>query len=152
MTFIRSSVLAAIAAAGMLTLAPGESLAQKKQRDKITREEINASAHRDLDLYQVVRGLRPQFLEPPKRVRSMRGNSFEAGLTVFVDGRRETGLDALRLMAPLSVEEVRYMDPTQSANEFGPRVNGGALLIKMRKAEPGDVKLEVRKDSLSDRE
>jgi hypothetical protein len=151
-TITRSGLIAAMLAAGMLFCLPAQSLAQKKQRDKITRPEIEASAHRDLDLYQVVRALRPHFLEAPKGVRSLRGNSFDAGLTVFVDGKRETGMDALRLIAPLLVEEVRYMDPTQSATEYGPRVNGGALLIKMRKAEPADVKLEVRKDSLSARE
>ena len=147
------SGLAVLALAGvMLALAPHQSLAQKRQRDRITRAEIEGSAHKDLDLFQVVRGLRPNFLEPPKGVRSLRGNSNQAPIAVFVDGRRDTGIDALRLIDPSTVEEVRYMEPTQSATEYGPNFNGGALLIKLIRKMPNDTMLKPPKDSLAEPE
>jgi hypothetical protein len=147
-TIRRSSAALALLAAGLLVLVPDAAHAQKKQRDKITRAEIQASAHRELDLFQVIRALRPHFLEPPKGVRSIGRNSFEGEVAVYVDGKRDTGLDALKLIRPLTVEEVRYMEPTASATEFGPRVNMGALLIKMAKP-PKDTAPQPAKDSLS---
>lgn len=143
----RSSSIVAMLGVAIL-LFPAEARAQKKQRDKITHSEIVASAHRELDLFQVIRALRPHFLERPKGVRSIAGNSFEGELAVYIDGKRETGVDALRLITPLTVDEVRYMEPTASATEFGPRVNMGALLIKMVKP-PRDSVTTPPKDSLS---
>jgi hypothetical protein len=128
---------AMLIAAGMLVLAPGISHAQKRQRDRITREEIMNSAHKDLDLFQVIRSLRPRFLEGNPGVRSF-GNSSAAGtpIAVFVDGRRDTGLDALKSIDALKVEEVRYLDPDRSASEYGPAAAGGAILVKMVKEKP----------------
>jgi hypothetical protein len=112
----------------------GECLAQKRQRDRITREEILKSAHGELDLFQVIRSLRPHFLAPPPGVRTLGGADAPAPVSVYVDGRRETGIDALRTMMAHQVDEVRYLDPARSENEFGPRANGGALLVKRYQA------------------
>jgi hypothetical protein len=114
--------------------APSDAMGQKRQRDRISREEILNSPHKDLDLYQVVRALRPHFLEPPPGVRTLGGSYGPSPVAVYVDGTRETGIDALRTLAALRVDEVRYLDPTRSENEFGPRANGGALVIKLYKA------------------
>lgn len=130
---------------GLLTLGPIEALAQKRQRDVIGRDEIAAAAHPDM--YQVIRSIRPHFLEPPKGLRTMPqefrdrsgtrsagGSSGIAPLVVYVDGRRDTGVDALKLIAPQAVEEVRYLDPARSENQFGIMANGGAIVVKLRSA------------------
>jgi hypothetical protein len=134
MAAIRLCVTAFTLAGGLLALAPAESLSQKRQRDRITREEILKSAHSELDLFQVIRSLRPQFLAPPPGVRTLGGANAPAPVAVYVDGRRETGVDALRTMMAFQVEEVRYLDATRAENEFGPTVSGGAVLVKMYKA------------------
>lgn len=128
---------ALLVAAGILMLTPGISDAQNHRRDRITREEIMNSAHKELDLFQVIRALRPRFLEGNPGVRSF-GNS-SAGSTpiaVYVDGRRDTGLDALKNIEPLKVEEVRYLDPDRAAAEYGPSAAGGAILVKSVKEKP----------------
>lgn len=113
---------------------PGNADAQKRQRDRITREEIMSSAYKDQDLYQVIRTIRPQFLEPPKGVRTL-GNSFIYPVVVYVDGKKDTGLDALRLMTASEVDEVRYLEPSRSESEFGPSANGGAIIVKRYKGQ-----------------
>src|SRR5881296_55318 len=135
MTTIRWE-LSLILVGACLVLAPHESLAQKRQRDKITREEILGSAHKNADMFQVIRDLRPQFLEPPRGVRTLGGSAPPGPIAVYVDGRREPGVDALRLMLPADVDEVRFLDATRSENEYGPMVNGGALVVKLYKGPP----------------
>ena len=63
------TALALAIAAG--ALSPTDAFGQKKQRDLITREEIESVTQSSADLYEVVRKLRPQFLEPPKGQRTM---------------------------------------------------------------------------------
>ena len=118
----------------VLAITPAESLAQKRQRDRITREEILKSAHSELDLFQVIRSLRPHFLAPPPGVRTLGGANAPAPKAVYVDGRRETGVDALRTLMALQVEEVLYLDPTRAENELGLVANGGAVMVKLYKA------------------
>jgi hypothetical protein len=129
----RLGLAAAILAGGFLAVSPTEGAAQKRQRDRITQEEILKSAHSELDLFQVIRSLRPHFLQPPPGVRTLGGADQPAPVAVYVDGRRETGIDALRTIMADRVEEVRYLDAGRSENEFGPTANGGAVLVQLSK-------------------
>jgi hypothetical protein len=137
----RSAVAIAVVAAASLVLMPVDVAAQKRQRDRITRDEILSSPQRDLDLYQVIRALRPHFLRRPSEVRTLGGARPPQPLAIYVDGVREMGAEALRTITASRVEEVRYLDPTTSESEFGPRANGGALILKLYKprndARPG---------------
>lgn len=137
MTRVQWGITALVVAGMSLALTPRESLAQKRQRDRITREEILSSAHKDLDIYQVIRSLRAHFLEPRPGVRTL-GGSYVEGVSVYIDGKRDTGLDALRTLMAKDVGEVRYLDPTRSENEFGPKAKGGAVVVKLYKA-PRDL-------------
>jgi hypothetical protein len=123
----------ALMALAVLALLPAPMEAQKRQRDRITRDEILASPHKDQDLFQVIRNIRPHFLEAPRGVRSG-GNSVINPVVVYVDGKKDTGLDALKLMAAREIEDVRYFEPSQSMSEFGPMANGGAVIVKRYKA------------------
>jgi hypothetical protein len=131
----RSRLVFALSFASVLVaLAPHSADAQKRQRDRITREEIESSPHKNLDAFQLIRNLRPHFLEAPKGVRSF-GNSTTPYLPIvlYVDGRKDTGLDALRVMDPNTIEEIRYLEPTRAENEFGPQAANGAVVVKLRK-------------------
>jgi hypothetical protein len=136
----RIGFAAVILAGGLTVVTPEDGAAQKRQRDRVTHEEILKSAHSELDLFQVIRSLRPHFLEPPPGVRTLGGADPPAPVAVYVDGRRDTGIDALRTIMAHQVEEVRYLDAGRSENEFGPSANGGAVLVKLfkmpRKAAP----------------
>ena len=132
---IRVGVTMLLAAAS-LAVSPADSLAQKRQRDVLTADEIQNSAVKTADLHRAIRSLRPHFLTPARGVRTL-GNSIAEPLAVYVNGARQTGEDALRTIQAASIEEVRYLDPNKAGNEFGPKASGGALVVKLRtKSDP----------------
>lgn len=122
---------------------PSGLQAQKRQRDLITREEILKSSQKDGDLFQCIKALRPQFLEAPRGVRSL-GGTGTAPLAIYVDKIRQSGGDALFLIMANTVAEVRYLDASQSQNEYGLSANGGAIVIKLYRADPDAAKKPPR--------
>ncbi len=125
------AVLGLFATVFVLALTPTTADAQKKERNLVTRAEIDSSPHIDRDLLTVLRSLRPHFLAPPRGVRSL-GNGTKGPFVVSVGGTRTTGYDMLRATMANTVEEARYLDATQSENEFGANYNCGAIVIKLR--------------------
>ncbi|MDQ3672862.1 MAG: hypothetical protein M3365_00575 [Gemmatimonadota bacterium] len=121
------------AASALLAGSPDETVAQKRQRNVITREEIQASAFKTGNLHAAIRSLRPQFLAPARGVRTL-GNSIVEPLAVYLNGTRQNDVDALRTIQADAVDEVRFLTPTEAGNQFGPKASGGALLVKLRKA------------------
>lgn len=128
----RRLIWTALLLSGGLAITPSAAHAQKKSRDLITREEIEASPQKDQDIFSVIRSLRPHFLAPARGVRSL-GNS-SSRMSLYVDGVRETDAGALKNIMASAVAEVRYLDPTQSEAEYGPEANGGAVIVKRLKA------------------
>ena len=129
---IRVGAMTMLLGAASLAVTPADSFAQKRQRDVLTQEEIEASPVHAADLHRAIRSLRPHFLTPARGVRTL-GNSIQEPLAVYLNGARQSGEDALRTIQAASVEEVRYLDPNKAGNEFGPKASGGALLVKLRK-------------------
>ena len=123
----------ALARAGMgVAITPPAAEAQKRDRDKITREEILNSGQKDRDLLVVIRGLRPHFVAPPRGVRSMAGGR-AAPTVLYVNGNKMGDLGMLRQILATDVFEVRYMDPSKAENEFGIGHSGGAVLVTLVK-------------------
>jgi len=120
----------AIIVAMALLATPGAASAQKKQRDVLTRDEILKSAQRDGDLYSAIKVLRPHMVELPRGIRSLGGTYGTAPLAVYIDKIRQPGSDVLQQIMANQIEEVRYLDPNRSQNEFGITANGGAIIIK----------------------
>ena len=108
---------------------------RQPERNILRRDEILASSYRDLDLYQTLRALRPNFLEAPPAPRS-RGSTASTPTAVYIERMRQIGLQALRTLRASDVDEVRYLDPTASQNELGPAASGGALIVKLYKPSP----------------
>ena len=128
----RLAVMALALVTAGFGLAPAPAVAQKRERDKITREEILNSSQKERDLLVVIRGLRPHFVAPPRGVRSMGGG--RPGPTVlYVNGNKMGDLSMLRQILATDVFEVRYMDPSKAENEFGIGHSGGAVLVTMVK-------------------
>jgi len=139
---LESGALLLVAAA--LAVLPAEAAAQKRQRDLITRAEIEASPKRSSDVLQLVRSLRPHFLEAP---RGVRGVQFEGGaradqrsasasamtpVAVFIGTNQLSGIDALQTIMAENVEEVRFLDASKATAEFGvSRGAGGAIVLKL---------------------
>jgi hypothetical protein len=120
-------------AGAVLAATPAQAFAQKKQRDVITREEIEKSSQKDLDLFTAIKAIRPSFLEPPRGSRSLGGGAMNP-LLVVIDGRRD-GPETLAQIRAADVKEVRYLDPTRSQNEYGITANSGAIVVKLLASE-----------------
>jgi hypothetical protein len=100
------------------------------KRDVLSRDEILKSNAAQSDLLQAIRSLRPEFLAPPRSRTTGRGAPLTP-LTVYVEGVRQAGAESLRNITASHVLEVRYLDPTASASQFGPNAGGGAIVVRV---------------------
>ncbi|MEP6733374.1 MAG: hypothetical protein ABJE10_22210 [bacterium] len=100
-------------------------LAQSRQRDVITRDEL-MEAHGTVDLFQAIRGLRPQFLQPPPGARTR-----VVATSFYVDGIRQGGIESLKVIAVPQVERVEYLDPSRAESQFGRLASGGAVMVTL---------------------
>ena len=121
--------LALVAAAGCAGIPASEegvaAESPKRERDVIERDEIMASPHRQVDLLQAIRGLRPHFLAAPTANRT---RSYPTQL--YVDGvRQQAGLGTLSTIPAAAVQRVRYLDPGRAESELGSTASGGAVLV-----------------------
>ena len=135
---MRSTFVIIAAVLALATLTPDEASAQKRSRDRLTNEEILASAFKDKPLLDALRALKPHFVEPPRGTRSI-GGSFTQPLVIYVDGIKAPGGLLPHPIMPADIREVRYLDPTRSQNEYGITANGGALQIKLVKRGATDT-------------
>ena len=127
-------------------LLPAVAHAQKKERDRVKRDEILASGQQEQDLFLALRALRPRFLEPPPGVRTL-GNSMQLPTAVVVDGKRMGGLETLHAIVASTVDEVRYLEPSRAGTEYGQMASGGAVVVKLFKG-PVNAKAAAPKDSV----
>jgi hypothetical protein len=132
MTIRRLGVGALVLAAACMTRAQAARIA-RPQRDVISRQELLDSGHGEVDLYQAIGSLRPQFFSAAPGVGRA---SSAVPIAVYVEGIRQPGAIALRSIRASTVEEVRYLNPTAALNEFGPIAGGGALVVTMYRPDP----------------
>lgn len=150
-SFLRATGL--ILCFGMLISPPVHAQkAPKKERNRISREELVQAAERYTILYDAIRNLRPHFLQvnargvrttgigqgaagPGSMPAAGTGGSYaqDAKATVYVDGTRSGDPEILKNLSTSAVAEVRYLTPTEAENELGPRNEGGAILVKLAK-------------------
>lgn len=124
------TVLTLSMATGLLMIAaPRASEAQRRQPDRITREEIDASPHRQLDIYELIRRTRPTFLQSGGAARRAEA----VPMALYIDGRRQGGIDALKAIAAATVQDVVYFEPARAATEFGAQAANGAIVVKLRR-------------------
>ena len=119
--------------AGMAVAVPDTAMAQKKakkSRDVITSDEITESGQTEKNLAAVIRTLRPHFFEGTRGVRSAMGGGLVYPMVLYVDGRKQGGIEDLENIRASDVKEVRYLDPSQSINEYGTKANGGAIVVQ----------------------
>jgi hypothetical protein len=143
MTRLPARLATLLLVACCVALVPSTSHAQKRERDRVTRDEILSSGQGEQDLYTALRSLRPRFVEPPRGIRTL-GNAMPVPIIVVVDGKRLGGLETLQSIVANTVDEVRYLEPSRSANEFGEMGANGAVVVKLWR-EP--AKPRVKADS-----
>lgn len=123
----------------------------KRERNRISREELVETAERFPDLYDAIRSLRAHFLASNNRgVRTTgvgerstessgaSGGSYGSGgssaanavAVVYVDGRKSGDPNVIKGLKTLEFEEIRYLTPTEAGQEYGLGHEGGAVLLK----------------------
>jgi hypothetical protein len=104
--------------------APGTPRAD---RDVLTLEEIDGSDQPNA--YDLVRTLRPQWL----RSRGPSSINNENPIMVYVDGNRMGGPETLSLVPSLSIEEMRFLSPSEAQSRYGLNHTNGAIVILTRR-------------------
>lgn len=125
-----SMAMVLIAAIAVFSV-PGSAAQKGPKRDKnlITRAEID-SFDQNVDLYELIRRLRPNMLRGHTGTRSLTGGSNP--VVVYVEGTQYE-VAALRNLTTGNVEEVRYLDPIEAGNRYGLNHLGGAIVITRRR-------------------
>ncbi len=82
----------------------------------------------DRSLYDTIQRLRPMFLR--SRQVATPSTSPEP-VHVFIDGAKADGLEALKLIAPRSVKEVRFYEPQDANVRFGTGHHGGLIAVML---------------------
>lgn len=102
--------------------------ANAHSRDVLTaRELLSYPTLRRGTVYEVIAGLRPEYLTP-LRVDS-HGTVVSTPL-VIVNGNPRGGLDALRAIGASTVAEVRLVRPTDALVRYGPEYRSGAIVVR----------------------
>jgi hypothetical protein len=82
----------------------------------------------DRSLYDTVQRLRPMFLRS-RQVASP--STHPEPVHVFIDGAKAEGLEALKLIAPRAVKEVRFYEPQDANVRFGTGHHGGLIAVTL---------------------
>ena len=113
-----------------------------RNRRVITTEEIEQA--QETNAFQVVEKLRPEFLVSMTRRHTLgRGATQQADLgysqpdpepaaAVFVDGTEMGGLDELRQIQSITVEEIRYLSGSEAQTKYGPRFPAGVIEVRLK--------------------
>ncbi len=142
--FRLSSMLLIVAFVGLPTLAH----AQKKNRgdrNKITQEELVQSAGLSSTAFELIRTLRPYWLEPPRgRVSSPNGDGFRDGgsdlngtaieVVVYINGDRQPSVEQLKTLRVVSILEMRYLDQQRALQMRGPGHELGVIEVTLQDA------------------
>lgn len=155
MEMIRRAAAAALILGSLVAATSRVAIAQGRDRNLITQEELDQVAPRSPNLYQAVRSLRSHMVDElrgaNRGVRSMDvgapgrtsdGRASTMGTTrntetpkpvLYVDGTKLGDMMLMRDIQTVTVAEVKYLDPTKAGTDLGLGHEGGAILVAMRK-------------------
>ncbi len=139
--FRLSSALLIVACVGLPTLAHAQNK-NRGDRSKITHEELLQSAGLTSTAYDLIRILRPYWLEPPRgRLVSANGDGTRDGgsdangtaqeVIVYVDGDRQPSAEQLNTLHVVSILEMRYLDQNRAIQMRGPGHEMGVIEIRL---------------------
>lgn len=107
---------------------PGSRQTQHGDANRITHEQLVSTGASDA--YEAIRQLRPSFLRPHGNatIRDPHG----VLPVIYVDDARLGGIENLRDIAIVHVQEIRYIDAIEATTRFGQGHTGGAILVITR--------------------
>ena len=118
---------------------PAALAAQKKERNRISREELLSAAQRHQDLYSAIRSLRPHFLSPLSTRTADSPSSGQQKPIVFIGENRAGDLESLRSVTTRDVEEVSLLSPSEAGILYGAEAGGGVIRVKLHKYSEPDT-------------
>ena len=132
-----ATLIGVVSAAGQQVSTPAN-----RNRRVITAEEIEQA--QETNAFQVVEKLRPEFLVSMTRRHTLgRGATQQPDLgysqpdpqptaAVFLDGTEMGGLDELRQIQAITVEEIRYLSGSEAQTKYGPRFPSGVIEVRLK--------------------
>lgn len=121
------AILLVLLAAGCAT-SGGGSGEPRRDRNLLTSEDM--AAMESFTAWDAVQRLRPMWMRPG----GIRNSANPAGHYpyVFVDGSPFGAMDSLRSFRVANIEEMRYINPTDSTIRYGGQYQGGVILVRMK--------------------
>lgn len=118
---------------GVIVTSQGQTQAPAagRNRDVITKEEMQGASMGSQSVYDVVTSLRPSFLT----VRGIHaaptaGVDGESGkVHASIDGNRIVALDELRGIQASTVVEIRFLNPAAAMQKFGGAAREGPVIL-----------------------
>ena len=103
--------------------APSVSLSPiRRERDVISRAELAEAGLQSMSVLDVVRQLRPRFLN----VRGVKSSRVLAA----IDNGQVMALETLASMHVAGISEIRYLSPAQATLRYGSGVGGPVIVVK----------------------
>ena len=130
--FIRS----ALAVVAIVLLAPPTAEAQRRERNRISQEEIAAEKSQSTT-YDIVRTLRPQWFRESaaRQMSGMGAAAAPATIILYIDGVKMDNVQLLNSIPPARVKEVRYLSPRDAHQRFGMGHEAGVIELTTLKIE-----------------
>jgi hypothetical protein len=123
--------LAAASACAAGTPSSGGSETPRRNRDLITQDDLATDASlRAQTVYEVIRALRPQFLNDRGTNTMTAQGDPEAGLVhASVDNGRIVPITELSNMHANDMVEIRYLSSAQAMQKFGSAAHQGPVIL-----------------------
>ena len=117
------------------TTQSGTSSAQpapaRSSRNILLRTELNDIQQAEMSAYQAIKQFRPNMFMATGGATL--GGAYSSGITVFLNGNKQGGLDALNSIRMIEVEKIEHINGSEATQRFGTGYAGGAILVTRRK-------------------
>lgn len=131
-----SVALAACSSGGSsATTQSGEAAPQpaptRRSRNILLPSELTEVQRAEMNAMQAIRQFRPNMLTPTGAATLGGAGSF--GISVFLNGNKQGGVEALEGIRMIEVEKIEYISGSDATQRFGTGYSGGAILVTRRK-------------------
>ena len=127
--------LAACSSGGSAPAQAGEAAPSpaptRSSRNVLLRTELNEVQQAEMDAFTAIRQFRPNMLTGTNA--STMGGGYGAAMTVFLNGNKQGGVEALRNIRMIEVEKIEYINGAEATQRFGTGYAGGAIMVTRRK-------------------
>lgn len=137
MQWLAKGLAVVVTAIALGTLIPGEAEGQPRERNRITKEELEQFHENRSDLFRAVRSLRPHFVQGSRGTRSVGGGAMVVTRPVlYVNGSRMADVAMLTDIMTRDVAEVRFIPPTEAAMTYNAEHGAGVILVTLVNKPP----------------